>query len=193
VDFEGELVHLDWAAADAEIAALGGPARAARWLHCCVSVPGQLPSDQRWVAWAMLGRCGRSAEEVVPELVAAMCSDATEDRERIAAAIALGRIGGPRAAGYLVLAMREKRYEIRCLAQSGLAEFEPAELSSVLIPVLDRGDAQARSMAVRLLGRRGDFRAVPVLEAALRTEADRGVTEDIRLALAELRRRLADR
>jgi len=60
-------------------------------------------------------------------------------------------------------------------------------------PTAGVGTAAGPDLAERLLGRKGDFRAVPALEAALRSEPDRGVAEDIRLALAELQRRIGDR
>jgi HEAT repeat protein len=171
-----------------EIAALGGPGEASRRLQAYVHASPDL-AEHRWAAVAMVGRCGREAEWMIPDLLGMMISDAEEDREREVAAKAIGRIGGPLAARYLSLALRDRRWKVSLLAAEGLDRLQGPGVTPALVAGLDCPDDYVRLLLAKTLGRCGDAGAIRPLVAALREEGNPCVAAEFCRALASLRER----
>jgi HEAT repeat protein len=159
----GDELFLGTRTAAAAIDRLGGRSAAPGRLMSYLRSSGGL-SEHRWAAIALIGRCGTEAAWTVPTLRGVLFSTGEFGRNRCAAALALGRIGGPDAVAHLTLAVRNRDYKVREYALKALARMNEPGVEPALVLAASDPWHWNRVVAARALGRVGSERSLRTLK-----------------------------
>ena len=94
---------------------------------------------------------------------------------RMAAAHALGEIGGRKAVPFLLSALGDTTYQVVNAALVGLGRLKAPEAYGPSIDLIGNDNPHIRKHAALTLGELGDTRAVPAVRALAREDTDAGV------------------
>jgi HEAT repeat protein len=131
-----------------------------------------LADEDPWVRYYAVRSLGRlKCEDAVPGLEQALDDDAA-GHVRIAAAEALGHIGGSRAVARLISAMESGNPDIVRVASLALASLAVPEALEPLLQTLKSEDAAGKTDAIRALSVAGGKQAVEALEWVAATEEE---------------------
>jgi len=184
----GDELFLDAASARSEIARLGSPGRASRWLTCYVQDSGEW-SRYRWVAISMLGHCGKEANWTVPWLRKILFDANEGPMARSAAAFSMARISTVNSMDVLTVAVRSKEAPVREYAAKALARSSSPGAEDGLLLACADPDEWIRLVAVRALGRAGTARSLEMLVELKRYDTSPRIRQEARRAHWEVAKR----